>query len=181
MFCHFNLFFLSSYQSINHALLLFSLSTAYLSTLCSVSLNLSSCTYIGISFVPCYISLPFCVYVFLFFKWAKPGPFLFFSHVKYLTLNDKSINGVLGTRTRVGRMVGAYKSTELWRHPLRICWFLHLYFALLSTAFSYKTSFSFRDVFPLFSKQFLLFLTNYSYMGHLGFFFINKQCNYYNK
>ena len=118
MFCHFNLFFLSSYQSINHALLLFSLSTAYLSTLCSVSLNLSSCTYIGISFVPCYISLPFCVYVFLFFKWAKPGPFLFFSHVKYLTLNDKSINGVLGTRTRVGRMVGAYKSTELWRHPL---------------------------------------------------------------
>ena len=56
-------------------------------------------------------------------KWAKPGLFLFisfFSHDKYstnLTINDKSIDGVLGTRTRGGRMVGADESTELWRHP----------------------------------------------------------------
>ena len=58
-----------------------------------------------------------------FKKWAKPGLFLFisfFSHDKYstnLTINDKSIDGVLGTRTRGGRMVGADESTELWRHP----------------------------------------------------------------
>ena len=29
----------------------------------------------------------------------------------------KSIDGVLGTQTRGGRMVGTDKSTELWRHP----------------------------------------------------------------
>ena len=41
--------------------------------------------------------------------------FLFFSHGKYSknTLNVKSINGVLGTRTRGGRMVGADECTEL--------------------------------------------------------------------
>ena len=31
--------------------------------------------------------------------------------------NDTSVNGVLGTRTRGGRMVGADEYTELWRHP----------------------------------------------------------------
>ena len=48
------------------------------------------------------------------------GLFRSFSHYKYstnLTINDKSIDGVLGTRTRGSRMVGADKSTELWRHP----------------------------------------------------------------
>ena len=30
---------------------------------------------------------------------------------------DKSIDGVLGTGTRGGRMVGSDESTELWRHP----------------------------------------------------------------
>ena len=29
----------------------------------------------------------------------------------------KSVDGVLGTRTLGGSMVGADKSTELWRHP----------------------------------------------------------------
>ena len=46
--------------------------------------------------------------------------FLFFSHDKYstnLTKNEKSIDGVLGTRTRGGKMVSADKSTEIWRHP----------------------------------------------------------------
>ena len=33
------------------------------------------------------------------------------------TINEKSIDGVLGTRTQGGMMVGADKSTELWRHP----------------------------------------------------------------
>ena len=31
----------------------------------------------------------------------------------------KSIDGVLGTRTRGGRMEGTDESTELWRHPIR--------------------------------------------------------------
>ena len=34
-----------------------------------------------------------------------------------LTLNDKSVDGVLGTSTWGGRMEGADESTELWRHP----------------------------------------------------------------
>ena len=60
-------------------------------------------------------------------KWAKPGLFLFilfFSLDKYSTnliINDKSLDGVLGTRTRGGRMVGADESTELWRQPLVYC------------------------------------------------------------
>ena len=59
-------------------------------------------------------------------KWAKPGLFClfsFFSREKYstnLTINYKSIHGVLGTRTRVSRMVGADKSTELWRRPHKL-------------------------------------------------------------
>ena len=56
-----------------------------------------------------------------FFKWAKAGLFLFFSHDKYSTntVNEKSVYGVLGTRTQGGRMAGADKSTELWRHPMK--------------------------------------------------------------
>ena len=62
----------------------------------------------------------------VFFKWAKPGLFLvyfrsFSQHKdKYstnFTINDKSIDGVLGSRTRGGMMEGADESTELWRHP----------------------------------------------------------------
>ena len=34
-----------------------------------------------------------------------------------LTINGKSVDGVLGTRTQCGRMEGADESTELWRHP----------------------------------------------------------------
>ena len=55
-----------------------------------------------------------------FFKWQKPGLFLFFRYFnKYstnLTINDKSVAGMLGTQTRGGRMVGADESTELWQH-----------------------------------------------------------------
>ena len=45
--------------------------------------------------------------------------FSFFSHDTYCRniINDKSVDGVLGTQTRGGRMVGADESTELWRHP----------------------------------------------------------------
>ena len=34
-----------------------------------------------------------------------------------LTINDKSRDGVVETRTRGGRMEGTDKSTELWRCP----------------------------------------------------------------
>ena len=34
------------------------------------------------------------------------------------TINDKSIDGVLGSRTRGGMMEGADESTELWLHPI---------------------------------------------------------------
>ena len=47
--------------------------------------------------------------------------FLFFSHGKYSTntINDKSVNSVLGTRTQGGKIVGADESTELGGTPLR--------------------------------------------------------------
>ena len=50
------------------------------------------------------------------------GLFSFFSQRKdkystNFTINDKSIDGVLGNRTRGGMMEGADESTELWRHP----------------------------------------------------------------
>ena len=32
-------------------------------------------------------------------------------------LTIKSVDGMLGTQTRGGRLVGADESTELWRHP----------------------------------------------------------------
>ena len=48
--------------------------------------------------------------------------FVLFSHCKYKystnwTLNYKSIDGVLRSKTRCSRMEGADKSTELWWHP----------------------------------------------------------------
>ena len=66
----------------------------------------------------------------IFFKWAKTGFFLFilvlFSHCKdkystNLNINDKSVNGVLGSRTRDGRMERADESTELSAAPPLIC------------------------------------------------------------
>ena len=33
-----------------------------------------------------------------------------------LTINDKSVEGVLGTRNRGSRMEAADESTDLWRH-----------------------------------------------------------------
>ena len=60
---------------------------------------------------------------FIFLNRPNPASFClfsFFSYDKYstnLTINDKSVIGVLGTQTRGGKMVGTDKSTELWRHP----------------------------------------------------------------
>ena len=36
------------------------------------------------------------------------------------TINDKSIDGVLGSRTQGGMMEVADESTELWRHPFQL-------------------------------------------------------------
>ena len=58
----------------------------------------------------------------------RPNPpsflfiFVLFSHCKEkystnLTVNDKSVDGGLGSRTWGGRMESADESTELWRHP----------------------------------------------------------------
>ena len=68
-----------------------------------------------------------CALIVLFLiKWAKPGLFLFhfvlFSHCKdkysiNLTINEKSVEGVLGSRTRGGRMEGADESIEIWWDP----------------------------------------------------------------
>ena len=41
------------------------------------------------------------------------------------TVNDKSIDGVLGSQTRGGIMEGADESTELWRHPRTNTFYLH--------------------------------------------------------
>ena len=67
----------------------------------------------------------------LFFKnWAKPGLFFglfsFFSQCKdknstNFTMNDKSIDGKLGSRTQGCMMEDADESTELWRHPNYRC------------------------------------------------------------
>ena len=45
-----------------------------------------------------------------------------FSHDKYITntVNDKSIDSGLRTRTQSSRMVAADESTELWRHPVDV-------------------------------------------------------------
>ena len=64
-----------------------------------------------------------------FLKMVQTRPlfclFSFFSRVKYgtkLTINYKSIDGMFGTWTQGGRMVGANESTELLRHPWSICY-----------------------------------------------------------
>ena len=57
--------------------------------------------------------------IFLFLNGPNPAYFClfsFFSHGKYSTnaINDKNVDGGLGTRTQGGRIVGAVESTVLW-------------------------------------------------------------------
>ena len=55
-------------------------------------------------------------------KWASPGLFFYFRSflvtISILQI-EKSIDGVLGIRTRGRRVVGADETTELWRPPTR--------------------------------------------------------------
>ena len=60
------------------------------------------------------ISLPLCMY---FFKWAYPVLFLSFSTWHNSNKLIK-LDNVLESRTLDGRMEGADKSSELWRHPI---------------------------------------------------------------
>ena len=57
----------------------------------------------------------------LFFKkWANHGLFLFIFCSFLITISiqiEKSVDGVLGIRTRGRRMVGTDETTELWRPP----------------------------------------------------------------
>ena len=46
------------------------------------------------------------------------------SYSTSLTINDKSLDGVLGIRTWGGRIVGSDESIELWRHPYLLNIFL---------------------------------------------------------
>ena len=54
-----------------------------------------------------------------FYKWANPGLFVYFrSFLVTISIKiEKSIDGVLGIRTRGHSMVGANETTELWRPP----------------------------------------------------------------
>ena len=79
-------------------------------------------------------SLYICLYLSLWFSFFKNEPisasfsfiFVFFLRDTIQIQFDLSIDSVLGTRTRVGRMGGADKSTELWRHP-NLFLFLYTY------------------------------------------------------
>ena len=70
----------------------------------------------------------------LFFKWANPGLFSVYFCSFLITISiqiEKSIDGVLGIRTRGRRMVGADKTTELWRpsgvrQGLNLLWLRYL-------------------------------------------------------
>ena len=67
---------------------------------------------------------------------ASFGLFSFFSPDKCSTntINDKSVDGVLGTRTRGGRMVGADESTELWYYGTHLGTLLFVGFTYTYTA-----------------------------------------------
>ena len=56
----------------------------------------------------------------IFFKMGQSRPlFVYFCHFLItISIIEKSIDGVLGIRTRGRRMVGADETTELWRPPL---------------------------------------------------------------
>ena len=56
------------------------------------------------------------LYIFVLFSRCKD------KYSTNLTLNDKSIDGVLESQTWGGRTESADESTELWRHPAHRCY-----------------------------------------------------------
>ena len=87
-------------------------------------------------------------FYFVFLKWANPGLFLcLFSSFPHYTIQiwiDKSIDGVLGTRTQCNRMEGADESTELLRHPFASFFNLHFLCVHFFTRYFYLSTFSLR-------------------------------------
>ena len=85
----------------------------------------------------------FVKHTLLFFKWAKPGLFLFLflSHDKCitnLTNKDKSLDGLLRTRTWGGRIIGADESSELWWNPVTVLCFNGKVLNILSMFSKYR-------------------------------------------
>ena len=69
-----------------------------------------------------------------FKKWANPGLFFVYFRSFLITISiqiEKSIDGVLGIRTRGRRMVGADETTELWQPPHDLQFYLLLAFKLI--------------------------------------------------
>ena len=68
-----------------------------------------------------YGGTPWALKFFLLKKGPIPASFLFIFRYFLITISiiqiEKSLDGVLGIRTRGRRMVGADKTTELWRPP----------------------------------------------------------------
>ena len=89
----------------------------------SVSLYVSNCfitAFCWLRLGPVIIVGPLKSYSSYFFKMCQYRPLFVYFHSFLVTISiqiEKSIDGVLGIRTRGCRMVGADETTELWRPP----------------------------------------------------------------
>ena len=75
-------------------------------------------------------------------------------HMTQLIIN-KSLDGMLGTRTQSGRMEGADKSTVLWRHPTFNQWLKTSKSALLGRGLHCQRYLGTQAFNQVFAKQFL--------------------------
>ena len=50
---------------------------------------------------------------------GQSRPLFVYFRLFHMTQINKSVDGVLATRTRGGRMEGTDKSTEQWQHPYK--------------------------------------------------------------
>ena len=76
-------------------------------------------------------------------KCIRNGGIIYRKYVKYTVVSDKSIDGVLGSRTRGRMFEGADESTELWRHPKSRTYLvvnLMLHFIISSSFLNYLPS-----------------------------------------
>ena len=103
----------------------------------------------------------FQFFLFSFLNGRNPTSILFIfvlssqhNDIMVQNLTIKSIDGLLGTRTQGGRMLGADESTELWRHPVLfslIFWFIQSFFR--KNIFSVQTKFWFKILLKLWSSS----------------------------
>ena len=87
---------------------------------------------------------------FVFLKMGQSRPLFVYFRVTISIQIEKSIDGLLGIRTRGRRMVGADKTTELWRPPyFRPSFFLALkYILYVHVAYIQMSSLSLSDYLP---------------------------------